>query len=335
VYLIKIDFGVSTFTSLLTNKSICLMKKICTRKAILLLCSFLITTAAFGQTLSKRYVFVLGGYPANLTQWQSGWVDLRVDDTNRVLYIWPDGTSLAATPAVGTGSLGQDSYTSFSVGTLGWWGCGYYVGPDANPGATIDMQDVTANWVFHFAIRTDCAQDITVTLYGSTSNPSDPNNTTLTQGKIVLNKTNLPLTKRDATQWVEYEIPMSQLMTNAVEATNNLKYLAPLKKQNYVAFSGGNDAGSFIAWDNVYIGKPDSTQNPDAIINPEFKKLELSLSGDYLNVFNNNSNERIDIFNISGVKILSSNVNCINISSLSAGVYIVKSGNLVNKFLKK
>src|SRR5690554_5455427 len=104
------------------------MKKLITKKAFMLLCAFFMASALFSQT-AKRYIFVLGGYPSGDPQWQSNWVDYRLDDVNRVLYIWPDGTSLTGIPAVGTGSLGQDSYIAFTVGNLGWWGCGYYVLP--------------------------------------------------------------------------------------------------------------------------------------------------------------------------------------------------------------
>ncbi|MDS1031415.1 T9SS type A sorting domain-containing protein [Porphyromonadaceae sp. NP-X] len=246
---------------------------------------------------------------------------------DRVLYIWPDGTSLAGVPAVGTGSLGQDGYIAFTVGNLGWWGCGYFVLPTSQ----MDLTDVTSDWVFHFAVRTDCAQDITVGLNGSTADPTDPFVTTKTEGKVILNKTNLPLSKRDKTQWVEFDIPMSQLMTNTVVSTNNLVYLAPLTDQNYLFFVGGNDTGSFIAWDNVYIGAPES----QGVINPKTEKLQFSITGNNLNVFNNNSNEEVNIYSISGAHILSSKVNCIDISGLAAGVYVVKSGNQVNKFTKK
>lgn len=298
------------------------MKKLITKKAFMLLFAFFMASALFSQT-TKRYVFVLGGYPSDSPLWQSNWVDYRLDDVNRTLYIWPDGTSMAGVPAVGTGSLGQDSYIAFTVGSLGWWGCGYYVLPTSQ----MDLTDVTSDWVFHFAVRTDCALDITVGLNGSSPDPSDPYITTKTEGKVILTKTNLPLAQRDATQWVEFNIPLSQLMSGG---SNNLKYLAPLSDQNYLFFSGGNDTGSFIAWDNVYIGAPES----QGVINPKTEKLQFSITGNNLNVFNNNSNDEINIYSISGSHVLNSKVNCVDISNLSSGVYIVKSGNLVNKFTK-
>jgi len=299
------------------------MKKLFTKKAFMLLCAFFMASALFSQ--QKRYVFVLGG--TNIPQWRSSWVDLRLDDVNRVLYVWPDGSSLSGTTPVGTGSLGQDGYIAFTVGNIGWWGCGYFVLPTSQ----MDLTDVTEDWTFHFAIRTDCAQDITVGLNGSSPDPSDPFITDKTEGKVILNRTNLPLAQRDKTQWVEFNIPMSQLMSGG---SNNLKYLAPLTDQNYLFFSGGNDAGSFIAWDNVYIGAPDGGSG---IFTPKAEKLAFSIDddGNYLNVFNNNSNDEINIYSISGAHVLNSKVNRVNISNLSSGVYIVKSGNLVNKFTKK
>jgi hypothetical protein len=133
------------------------MKKNFTKKTVLLLVSIFMVSASFADT-AKRYVFVLGGYPADGNQWQSNWTDYRLNDVDRVLYIWPDGSTLAGVPAVGTGSLGQDSYIAFTVGNVGWWGCGYFVLSTSQ----MDLTDVTNDWILHFAVRTDCAQDITV-----------------------------------------------------------------------------------------------------------------------------------------------------------------------------
>lgn len=302
------------------------MKRI-TKGGIVLLLAMAIATSIFAQ--QKRYILALGAYPTTDPGWQSSWVDYRLDDTNRVLYIWPDGSTLAGVPAVGTGSLGQSSYLAFTVGNVGWWGCGYFVGPDSgNPAATMDFTDVTPAWNFHFAIRTDCAQDITVTLIGTTIDPSDPFITTYTSGKIVLNKTLLPLSKRDKTQWVEFNIPMSQLMTNSVVATNNLVYKAPVAKNNYLTFAGGNDTGSFIAWDNVYIGAPTTAGVNEVAAD----KLNISVAGNELTV--NNPTYPVNIFTVNGARVLTSNQNTVDISALASGIYIVRSGNRVCKFNK-
>jgi hypothetical protein len=318
-------FAIQKLKTIIQILKITVMKKI-TRKAIVLLMAITIATSIFGQ--QKRYVFALGGFPTTDPGWQSSWVDYRLDDLNRVLYIWPDGSTLAGVPAVGTGSLGQSSYLAFTVGNVGWWGCGYYVGPDSgNSTATMDLTDVTSSWTFHFAIRTDCAQDITITLVGTTIDPTDPFITTYTSGKVVLDKTLLPLSKRDKTQWVEFNIPMSQLMTNSVVATNNLVYKAPVAKNNYITFAGGNDTGSFIAWDNVYLGAPTTAVNQVLA-----DKLDISVIGNELTV-NNNTNP-VNIFNVNGARVLTSNQNTVDISNLASGIYIVKAGNRVSKFNK-
>jgi len=186
------------------------------------------------------------------------------------------------------------------------------------------LTDVDGSWYFHFAIRTDCATDINVILYGSTSNPSDTTITEKTKATYKLTTATLPLSKRDKMQWVEYNIPMADLMTSG------LVYLGILQDQNYLTFGGGNDKGKFVAWDNAYIEKVSTGLNPLKI-----ELLNYSITGNLLNVFNNNSNERIDIFNSAGIKILTSEVNCIDISNLSPGIYIVKSANKANKFSKR
>jgi len=302
------------------------MKKF-TFKATMLLVAMLI----FGSVLvraDKRYVFALGDYPTTDPGWGAGWVDYRLDDLNRILYIWPDGSTLAGIPAVGVGSLGQPDYLAFTVGNVGWWGCGYYTGPaSGNLNATVDLTDVNSSWTFHFAIRTDCATDITVTLVGTTVDPTDPFITTFTSGIVVLNKTTLPLSKRDRTQWVEFNIPMSQLMTNSVVATNNLVYKAALTQNNYLTFAGGNDTGSFIAWDNVYL-----SNGVTAVENVSADKLEIKVVGNQLKVSNNTN--PVEVYSVTGALVLNSKLNDIDISNLSKGVYVVKAGSKVCKFNK-
>lgn len=302
------------------------MKRI-TKKAVMLLVAMTIAGSIFGQ--QKRYVFVLGGFPkvngVADANWGANWKDYRLDDVNRVLYIWAAGETVAGTPAVGTGSLGQTGYQAFIVKSpAAWWGLGYYEGPDSgNPAATMDMTDITSAWTFHFAIRTNCATNITISVYGSTVDPTDPFITTLTTGKVVLTTAELPLSKRDGTQWVEFNIPVSQLMAG----TNNLKMLAPFAKGNYLTFAGGNDTGSFIAWDNVYYGAPAS-----AVDQVKADNLDIHVTGNHLTV-NDNINP-VEIYTVSGARMISSKVNDIDISSLSKGIYVVKAGNRVNKFSK-
>jgi hypothetical protein len=228
------------------------------------------------------------------------------------------------------GSLGQTGYQAFTVNSpAGWWGCGYYVGPDTgNATASMDMTDITKSWTFHFAIRTNCATDITISLYGSTADPTDPFITALTSGVYKLTSANLPVSKRDGTQWVEFNIPMTQLMTNAVTATNNLAFLAPVKKCNFLTFAGGSDKGSFIAWDNVYY----TNNAPNAVENVKADKLDISVAGNQLKVTNNTN--VVDIYSVSGARVITSKLNDIDISGLKSGIYIVKAGNKVSKFNK-
>lgn len=297
----------------------------------MLLLSVLLTTVMV-QAAEKRYVLALGGYPADGPNWESSWVDMRLNDYERILYIWPDGTTILGTPAVGVGALGQEGYQAFTVGNAGWWGCGYFVGPDSGlPNAEMDLTDVDDTWVFNFAVRTDCAQDITINLYGSTPDPDDPFVTERTVGRYVLNRTNLPLSVRDKTTWTNFQIPIGELQPykdNVLTPTLKLTFKGNLKKQNYLTFSGGNDTGSFIAWDNVYIGKVATGINA-----PKAEKLDFTIVGNELRISSEIS-QSVNIYSVSGSEMLSSKDNRIDISTLASGIYIVKSGNLVNKFSK-
>jgi len=301
-----------------------------TRRAAILMVAMLV----FGSILvraEKRYVFALGDFPITDPGWGAGWVDMRLDDVSRTLYIWPDGTTLAGTPAVGTGSLGQPDYTAFTVGNLGWWGCGFFVSPAANLNATMDLTDVTMNWSLHFAIRTDCAADITINLNGSPVDPTDPLDTQVSGAKYVLTKANLPLAKRDKTTWTEFSVKLSDFVTTFDQGGKPLPalvYKGLLKKQNYLTFGGGNDTGSFIAWDNVYL----TNSTVAGVESIKADKLDLTIVGNILKISNNTN--PVDIFSISGAHVVSSKVNEINLSGLTSGMYVVKAGNKVSKFNK-
>lgn len=310
-----------------------------TKKASMLVVAMLILGSVFVQA-EKRYVFALGGFPKVGTvadpNWGTDWVDLRLNDIERILYIWPSGNSVAGVPAVGTGALGQTGYLAFTVANLGWWGCGYYVGPDSGtPTAEINLTDVSAavnsGWTLNFSIRTDCASDIAVNLYGCSPDPTDPFITDRTVGNFKITKTNLPLAKRDKTQWVQFSIPLSDLQPlkdGVLTPSLKLSFVAPVKKQNYLTFSGGNDTGSFVAWDNVYLAKA----GPAGVNEVKAERLDIQVAGNQLKVSNNES--PVVIYSVSGARMLSSKLNVIDISSLTSGIYVVKAGNKVSKFNK-
>jgi hypothetical protein len=308
-----------------------------TKKVALLLLAMVIAGSVFAE---KRYVFVLGGF-AKVNGvadpgWKADWQDFRLNDVDRVLYIWASGETIGSTPAVGVGALGQTGYNNWLIKSpAAWWGCGYYEGPaSGNPNATMDMSDITSAWTFNFSIRTNCATNVTINVYGTTVDPTDPFLVTPTNGKILLSTANLPLSKRDGIQWVDFHIPLSQLMTGTitigtppVTTAQNLIMLAPFGKGNYLTFGGGNDTGSTIAWDNVYFGAPTSD-----VKEVKVDKLEVSVIGNELTVKNNTN--PVNIFNVSGACVLSSKLSTIDISNLASGLYIVRAGNSVTKFNK-
>lgn len=309
-----------------------------TKKALMLVVSMLILGSVFVQA-EKRYVYVLGGY-AKVNGvadpgWGADWVDYRLNDVDRVLYIWASGETIGSTPAVGVGALGQVGYNAWSVKSpAGWWGCGYFVGPDTgNPLATMDMTDVTSSWYLHFSIRTDCANDFSISLSGSTTDPTDPFITDKSAGKFVITTANLPLSKRDKTTWTDFNVKLSDLATaykaadQGGAALPKLVFKGPLSKENYLSFVGGSDAGSFIAWDNVYL-----TSGTTAVETVKADNLTIKVAGNQLTVSDNTY--PVNVYSVTGARVLSSKLNVLDISGLNSGVYVVKAGNKVNKFNK-
>ena len=78
------------------------MKRI-TKKVIMFLVAITIAGSILGQ--QKRYVFALGGY-AKVNgvadpNWGAKWLDYRLDDVSRVLYIWASGETVAGIKLLG------------------------------------------------------------------------------------------------------------------------------------------------------------------------------------------------------------------------------------------
>lgn len=302
------------------------MKKLNLKVLFILMVSFVVTSAV----AEKRYVFSLGGHAVESGSFKSDWVDYRLNDVDRTLYIWPAGESVVADGDT-QGVMGDSQTPYWKVGNLGWWGVGYFVAPPAgNTEAFIDLTDVVddGTWVFHFALKSDVATDVTINLYGSSADPSDPFIKDLTQATYVINKANYPLAKRDGSTWTEFSIPMSQLFGQPGMAGGSLSYAAPIKGNNYLTLAGGNDKDSHIAWDNVYIGKLST-----GIDNIAVEPLDFCIYDRNQIVVRNNEQE-INIFNMTGVQVMSSKENTFLIDILPAGIYIMKAGNKVAKFSK-
>lgn len=272
----------------------------------------------------KRYYFVLGGHETL----EPNYVDCRVDDVQRVLYVW-ENTLLGAT-ATGPSATGESAYTYLQVNNPEWWGMGYVVGPlTGDPLAEVDLTDVDESWTLHMAFKTDCASNFKVILYGSTLDPDDPYVTKNTSGEYEFTKTNFPTSKRDNENWFSVDIPMSTMFNQMGQVGGPLTFKGPLKNaQNMITFSGGKDMGAYFGLDNVYL-----TNNGGQSVNyTDQDQVSVVYANGQLQV--TNATEKVEVYNACGACVCSSTESAIDLSSLSNGIYVAKSGNTVVKFVK-
>ena len=70
---------------------------------------------------------------------------------------------------------------------------------------------------------------------------------------------------------------------------------------------------------------------------PNSLKIYPNPTNGIIHIAGNLLNENVEIYDISGRKVLSVNpeIKSIDVSSLNTGVYMIKSGNNFSKFLKK
>ena len=168
--------------------------------------------------------------------------DLRVDDTNNFLYVWPDGTSYNAGEGTGLNFHGNnEGYVALTVANIGWSGCGFCLGEASAAAAEQLRQAIVANpdkYFLHIAMKATTPGNHQFYTFNDAVTSFAVGTATIEAGAVIGDFT------RDGS-WAEFDVPMA----NFAAAMANLTF--PTGGNIFCALSG-NATGSQLNLDAVY-----------------------------------------------------------------------------------
>lgn len=238
--------------------------------------------------------------------------DYRPDDVNHFLYIWDNTyTALNAAGPNWNGEVGE--YLNFQVNAVGWSGFGFA----SAAASAADLSGVTSDYTLHVAMKSTNAASHCIIMEGpgGLAARAAVGSTAFVDG----NKTYQPYTNftRDG-QWHLVEIPMSYFFNLG------LRYPEPFTGNIFALLSGGVQ-GTTIALDAIFIYKKNAT----AVNNVNADKLDVMVTGKTLSVVG--ADQPIELFNLTGGRVKSSNEAVMGIEDIQKGIYIVRCGALAQK----
>ena len=168
--------------------------------------------------------------------------DLRVDDTNNFLYVWPDGTSYNAGEGTGLNFHGNnEGYVALTVANIGWSGLGFCLGDASAAAAEQLRQAIVANpdkYFLHIAMKATTPGNHQFYTFNDAVTSFAVGTATIEKGQVIGDFT------RDGS-WAEFDVPMA----NFAAAMANLTF--PTGGNIFCALSG-NATGSQLNLDAVY-----------------------------------------------------------------------------------
>lgn len=248
------------------------------------------------------------------------------------LDVWPGGETLAGGtstwPGVGYSGLGAaESYVSFDVvAPEGWSGGGVNIHADAG----INFKHWNDNTHFHVAMRTNntAPADFELNIANNFDTESIASvcfsdNETATQPIVA---------PRLTTDWTAIDITFADLK-KLCPNTFNYEYTQSSWNGYIISFSAGAVAGQNFCIDACYFYTETSGDEPgeDNAVGTVNDDANFVVTKNTVNV---NNGQGIELYDLSGRLVKSSNSTVLGIDDLGNGVFVVKSGNSVKKIMK-
>lgn len=243
--------------------------------------------------------------------------DYRVDDVNNFLYVW-ENTYTSLTPSGLNWNGVSGEYLSFQVGSVGWSGFGFACDPAGT--ATKDMSAVTSSYTLHLAMKTTNSASHCISMEGGDGIQA---RVAIGSAAFVDGANSYPAYTnftRDG-KWHLVEIPMSEFFNKG------LRYPAPFKGNVFSLLSGGV-AGTTIALDAIFIYKKSNSGIDNTTAD---NKLSVIVTDKVIRV--QGTNEPIEVYNIQGQKVKTSEEPVFGVDELQKGIYVVKSANATAKIV--
>lgn len=287
-------------------------------------------------TPSKVWVISLADNSmADLTKAGSQIVEVGPNDENRFFWYW-DGwvAGPELNPRVG---MEEGGYMSLTVtGNAGWSGGGIFIyGPkNADPtqiGPGVDLSAFNDDTHFHFAYCTNgtAPASVGMILLDDGANGSDPAKFSFGTAAFDDNGVSYPLVSGAITDdWQGVDITFG-----------DLKKLWPsFKPANLEAWGGnilsmlsGNIAESNFCLDAVYFYNMGGSDVPDSGVKSVADNASIVITGKTINA---NGVKGLRVYNANGQLVAATNGTVLGTENLASGLYIVKAGNAVKKFVK-
>lgn len=216
----------------------------------------------------------------------------------------------------------EGGYVSVQVtGEGGWSGAGFNA---QAPG--LDLSSFTDDTHFHMAYMTptgNAPSSVECTLLDNTTATATPFKFAIGEAGND-NGVVIPSIAPKATDdWNGIDITFAQMKklfpTFALD-TN------PAWTGNYFTWLAGSVAGQTIAFDAIYFWNGEEAGVADIVAND----LQFVQTGKTLNVM---GGKGIELYNLAGALVKSSNSTAVGLENLAAGIYVAKSGSLVKKIV--
>lgn len=243
----------------------------------------------------------------------------------RNLYVWEN--TFAGTdnfnPRV---DMYEGEAISLMVGNVGWSGAGFNIGADNLPG--VNLAHLNENTMFHLAYMCpngNAPQSIAFILFdGDGSAPAK----IAVGDSFVDNGATFPTIGAKANDdWQGIDISLGNLKKYwpTFDLQNKANWTG-----NILSFLAGGVAGQTLALDAIYFyntGSEDSIQEINGA-----SAVNFVVTGNTVNVIGGNG---IELYNVSGSLVKSTEGTTLGISNLPKGVYVAKSGNKAQKIAVK
>lgn len=251
--------------------------------------------------------------------------DLRVDDTNRFLYIW-DNTFVpgdGSYPGVGTHS---DGYTALEVSNIGWSGAGFCLVNTAG-----DFKHFTDDTHFHVGLRTTNGLNSLALIiadgnkFGDTNAKWSPAKISVGAEAFVDQSVTFPLVGNFPADgdWTGIDITFAQLK----KLWPSFDYKAEEFGGNIVSILAGGATGKNICLDALYFYTP-----AEGSVEGIAADADIVVTARTINAAGANE---IALYNLAGQLVKKANTSVMGVEDVAAGAYIVKAGNAVKKVVLK
>ena len=251
--------------------------------------------------------------------------DLRVDETNRFLYVW-DNTFNAGDGSYPGVDMQMDGYTSLDVSTIGWSGAGFNI-----LNAEANLKHFSDATHFHCGLRTTNGLKNAALIigdgyvWGDNNDKWSPAKISVGSEAFVDNGTAYPLVGNfDADgEWVAVDITLGQLK----KLFPSFNYKAGGFGGNILSFLAGGTAGKNISLDAIYFYTPG-----EGAVEGIVADADIIVTARTINAA---GAEEIALYNLAGQLVKKVNSSVMGIENVAAGAYIVKAGNAVKKVVLK